>query len=97
MRRLAPGALALLVALAALLVAPASALAQDTSGGDSTSSTGVPAPDIIPKPDSGHKPMDAGDPGGALQLLLLALIVVAVTGIVLHLVRQSRRARADTR
>lgn len=34
-----------------------------------------PVGDIIPKPNSGREPTDAGDRGGALQLTLLALIV----------------------
>jgi hypothetical protein len=79
-----------LVAIAVLLIEPGVALAQDTP------STGVPAPDIVPEPNSGHEPTEAGDRGGALQLLLLGLVVVAVGGAVVHLSRQSRRARSRT-
>lgn len=57
-----------------------------------TPSTGVPAPDIIPKPDSGEAPVEAGDRGGALQLVVLGVVVLAMAGGVLHLVRQARRA-----
>jgi hypothetical protein len=80
-----------LVAITVLLIEPGPALAQDTP------STGVPAPDIVPEPNSGHEPTEAGDRGGALQLLLLGLVVVAVGGAVVHLSRQSRRARSRTR
>lgn len=61
-----------------------------------TSSTApaVPSQDMIPRPNSGSAPQEAGDRGGALQLGLLALLVVAIGGTVLVLVRQSRRARA---
>jgi len=57
-----------------------------------TPSTGVPAPDIIPKPDSGEAPEEAGDRGGALQLLVLGVVVLALAGGAVHLVRQARRA-----
>jgi hypothetical protein len=46
---------------------------------------------IIPEPDSGHAPDEAGDRGGALQFLVLGLIVVAVAGGVALVVRESRR------
>jgi uncharacterized protein HemX len=49
--------------------------------------------DIVPQPNSGQAPEEAGDRGGALQLLILAVLVVAVGGAVLHLRRQSRRVR----
>lgn len=59
---------------------------------DAPSTTGVPAPDIIPRPDSGEAPTEAGDRGGALQLLVLGVVVIALTGGVVHVVRQARRA-----
>lgn len=46
---------------------------------------------IIPEPNSGHAPDEAGDRGGALQLLVLGLIVVAMAGGVALVVRESRR------
>lgn len=58
-----------------------------------TPSTGMPTQDIVPRPNSGHAPAEAGDRGGALQLLILALVVAAVSGAIWHLARQSRRAR----
>ena len=70
------------------LVGPATARAQEPP------STGMTTQDIIPKPNSGRAPTEAGDRGGALQLLLPAVLVVAVGGAVLHLRRQSRQARS---
>lgn len=57
-----------------------------------TPSTGVPAPDIIPKPDSGEAPVEAGDRGGALQLLVLGVVVAALAGGAVHIARQARRS-----
>ena len=54
----------------------------------------VPGDGIIPEPNSGHPPDEAGDRGGALQVLVLALIVVGVGGIATMGVRESRRNRA---
>lgn len=67
------------------------ASAQDPS--TTTTAVEVPAQDIVPQPDSGTPPDEAGDRGGALQLGLLALVVVTIGGAVYGLVRQSRRAR----
>ena len=58
-------------------------------------STGMTTQDIVPKPNSGRAPTEAGDRGGALQLLLPAVLVAALGGGALHLRRQSRRARAE--
>lgn len=80
---------ALSLVLSLELVLPTSAGAQDVPA------TAVPTQDIVPAPNTGHAPTEAGDRGGALQLLLPALILVAVGGAVLHLTRQSRRARAE--
>lgn len=78
------------LALTAMGAVPAAA--QDPS----TSAPGVELPpgDIVPEPNSGEAPSEAGDRGGALQLLLLGLVVVVIGGAVYGLVRQSRRARA---
>lgn len=81
--------LAAALAVAFMVLAPFAALAQDTPP------TGVPAPDIVPAPNSGHEPTEAGDRGGALQLLVLGLVVVAVGGALVHLTRESRRARSS--
>ncbi len=55
----------------------------------------APTQDIVPRPNSGEAPEEAGDRGGALQLLVVGLIVVAVGGAGVHLVRQSQRARSQ--
>jgi hypothetical protein len=53
----------------------------------------VPTQDIVPRPDSGVAPEEAGDRGGALQLLLPLLVVAAIGGGVWHVSRQARRHR----
>lgn len=80
------------LALLALSLQVAPAVAQDP-GSTSTTVSDVPDPHIIPEPNTGAEPDDAGDRGGALQLGLLAVLVLAIAGAVLYVVRQSRRAR----
>lgn len=85
--------IAILVAVLALLaVSTASAPAQEPS--TSTPTVSLPRRDIVPQPNSGEAPSEVGDRGGALQLLLLSVVVVVIGGSVYGLVRQSRRARA---
>jgi uncharacterized protein HemX len=84
--------LALLAALTTLVVLALPAGAQDPSS-STTTTAAVPTQDIVPEPDSGRAPTDAGDRGGALQLGLLALVVVVLGGAVVGLVRQSRGQR----
>jgi hypothetical protein len=91
-RRLSLPVLALVVAIA-LAVGPPGAAGLAAAQED-PSTTGAPAPNIIPEPNEGHEPTEAGDRGGALQLLVLGLVVVGIGGAVLHLTRVSRRARA---
>jgi len=74
----------------ALTAAPASA---QEPGSTTTSLPQVPTQEIVPQPNSGTPPHDAGDRGGALQLAVMGLVVVAVGGVVVMVVRQSRRAR----
>jgi hypothetical protein len=85
----------LVVALAVLLslgVLATPAGGQDA--GTTTTTIGqVPTQDIVPAPNQGAEPEDAGDRGGALQLGLLALLVGAVGTVVVMVIRQSRRAR----
>ena len=50
---------------------------------------------IIPRPDSGVEPEDAGDRGGALQTLLFVIVVGGVVLIIGLVVRESRRVRAE--
>jgi hypothetical protein len=84
----------LLALVVSLVLAPGRAAeAQDGSSSSSSTTIAVPSQDIIPQPNSGAPPQEAGDRGGALQLGLLALVVVAVGGAVAGLVRQSKRSR----
>jgi hypothetical protein len=80
------------LALALLVPAPV-AHAQ----GDATTTTTAPVPggDIIPEPNSGVEPQDAGDRGGSLQTILFIGIVVVIVGVGAVIVRQSKRARAE--
>ena len=87
-----PHATALLISLvlaALLALGPRPAGAQE-----STTTTAVPSGDIIPEPNSGAEPEDAGDRGGALQTVLFLGLIVVVAGAGGWLVVQSRRARA---
>lgn len=68
-------------------------LAVGPASGQDTPSTVTPAPDIIPRPNAGEAPDDAGDRGGALQLAVLAAVTLGIGGAVVHLVRQARRPR----
>jgi uncharacterized protein HemX len=72
--------------------------ADDGTGGSAEqqdeSDEPVPAQDIIPEPNSGQAPEEAGDRGGALQILVLVAMVAAIGGGVALVVRESRRARA---
>lgn len=77
-----------------VIVQPASA---SPSQGDEPATTLAPedAPDIIPRPNTGSAPVDAGDRGGSLQS---ALFVVVIGGIVLIgalVTRESRRSRRE--
>jgi len=64
------------LALAAVLAGPTVAAAQEREEPPVTPE--VPVGDIVPKPNSGEEPRDAGDRGGALQLTVLALVVGAI-------------------
>lgn len=80
-------------ALALAILAPAvTALAQEPPP-STTSPEQVPTEDIIPRPDSGEEPSEAGDRGGGLQLAVLAVMVAGVGVIALLAVRQSRNVR----
>jgi len=84
------------VVLLVVALSATPAAAQDPGTGTTTTTlAGLPAPDIIPRPNTDSAPTEAGDRGGALQLGLLGLVAVAIAGGVVVLVRQSRRARAD--
>jgi hypothetical protein len=72
--------------------------ADDGTGGsaeqEDESDEPVPAQDIIPEPNSGQAPEEAGDRGGVLQILVFMAMVAAIGGGVALMVRESRRARA---
>jgi hypothetical protein len=97
-RRRALLAAAVLVAVVLWWGAPAFALPAQQPGdeGDSTTSsvTAPPDQDIIPEPNSGHPPTEAGDRGGALQLALLALIVAGVGFVAWRIIVSARRHEA---
>jgi hypothetical protein len=83
---------ALVLAVAVGLAGPAA-----PAGAQETEPTNeVPTQDIVPKPNSGRPPEDAGDRGGALQLLVLGLIVGAVGFGAWRLSRQVRSAKAGS-
>ena len=95
---LGPALVAGLMLVGLVLLAPAPA-AHGQEGGDDTTTSTVPVPvdDIIPRPNSGAEPSEAGDRGGALQVAVLLAIVVGVGVIVALVVRESRRSRRSPR
>ena len=88
-------AAAVLVAVFVGLVPAATATAGTRQSDPPTTSEPPESPSIIPRPNSGVEPQDAGDRGGALQTALFVAILVAVVGAGAYVVRQSRRARED--
>lgn len=92
MRTMARHALLVGVLVVALAVGSG---ATPAAGAQEPPSTGMTTQDIVPKPNSGRAPDEAGDRGGALQLLLPVVIAAALGGAVLHLRGQSRRARSS--
>ena len=97
--------IALLVTFAVSVAVPAAAAArpdapsaiqqvEDPDGDPSTNDTPVPEQDIIPEPNSGRAPEDAGDRGGVLQGVVLLLVVAGVGLIAARVVRESRHSRA---
>lgn len=86
----------LVLLLTSLLLGPLVPIAPAAVWQDqNTTTTEPPAPDIIPEPNSGSEPQDAGDRGGALQTVLFLLIIGGVAVIAVAAVHQSRRARAE--
>jgi hypothetical protein len=85
-----------------LFLAPAradAAPAQDeptTTSPTFGSNPDAPEQHIIPRPNSGTPPQDAGDRGGALQFLVLGAIVVGVSLVATLAIRESRHNRATT-
>jgi hypothetical protein len=72
---------------------PASAGRGQERDSDTTVATQVPTRDIIPAPNEGVAPRDAGDRGGAAQLALVAAIVGGLAVIAVLAVRDARGAR----
>lgn len=98
--RLTPRLLVAVVATALTLaiVVPPEASAQTTT----TATTLAPLPEgagsiIGPKPGQGVAPDDAGDRGGAAQIALFFVIVVALGGGVLLVRRDMARSRSAHR
>ena len=90
--------LALVAFLLIVVAFTAGAPAAPAGAGDDPDRTTTTAFDdgdqrIIPRPNSGHDPEDAGDRGGALQLALLGLIVVGVGVIGVKVFRQTRQVQ----
>jgi hypothetical protein len=92
---------AVLVTVAACLVpaatVPADVTAGDTSGTAPSTTEAPEPPGIIPKPNSGAEPDDAGDRGGGLQSAVFGLIVLGLVGMGALVVRESRRAQSRKR
>lgn len=85
------------VACLLLSIAPP-AFAAPVGDGDAPVTTLGQQPDgggIIPRPDSGRAPEDAGDRGGALQTVVFVVILGGVVVIATLVVRESRKARAE--
>ena len=99
-RRYRPGLMAArLLSVVMVVIAVALHAAPAYAQGPSTTTTTlaeVPAQDIVPQPNSGDEPHDPGDRGGTLQLAVLGLVVLGVAGVVVLVVRQSRRARSES-
>ena len=87
--------LALLIVAVGAVAAPVPAGAAQPDPDDTTVTEPQPAPgdDIIPRPNSGAEPTEAGDRGGALQLAVFVGVLVAVGVIVALAMRDVRKAR----
>lgn len=91
-RLLATLALVSVLALGALAGTAVPAAAQ---ADEQVTTTAPQGGDIIPQPNSGSEPEDAGDRGGALQTALFIGLVGAIVVVGAVIVRQSRAARAE--
>jgi hypothetical protein len=86
----------LLIVLTIVACMPAATAAAAPSDGPTTSTTIVAAserPSALPRPNSGQKPTQAGDRGGALQYAKFALMCAGLAFIAFRIVASSRRAR----
>jgi hypothetical protein len=87
----------IVVLVAALMAQPGSVPAQTTSTTGPTTTLvsmvgGGQTKSVIPRPNSGSAPQQMGDRGGAGQLALLGLLVVAISSVGVIVVRSTRRA-----
>jgi hypothetical protein len=77
--------------------------ADDGTGGsadeepDENPQPGAAEQDIIPRPNSGDEPTEAGDRGGVLQVFVFVAIVAGLGTIALLATRDVRRGRARAR
>ena len=89
----------LLIVLTIVACIPTASAAAAPSEGPTTSTvpaTSVAAserPNALPRPNSGSKPTQAGDRGGALQYATFALMCAGLAFIGFRIVVSSRRAR----
>lgn len=99
-RRL-PEVLCLVLCLVGIVVALTLVAAVPARAGDDPDITTTTFDDgdqrIIPRPNSGHEPTEAGDRGGALQLAVLGLIVVGVGVVGFKIFRQTRQVPPRSR
>jgi hypothetical protein len=76
--------------------------ADDGTGGsdedpDENPQPGAPDRDIIPRPNSGQEPTEAGERGGVLQIVVFVALVAGVGTIVVLATRDVRRSRSGAR
>jgi hypothetical protein len=90
----------LLIVLTVLVCIPATAAAAATPDPPATNTTATSAsvaaserPSALPRPNSGQKPTQAGDRGGALQYATFALMLAGLAFIGFRIVMSSRKAR----
>jgi hypothetical protein len=71
----------------------ATAAAAGPSDGPTTTIVVSERPNSLPRPNSGQKPTQAGDRGGALQYATFALMCAGLGFIAFRIVASSRKAR----
>jgi hypothetical protein len=83
----------LLIVLTIVVCLPAATAAAATPDPPATTIVQSERPNALPRPNSGQKPTQAGDRGGALQYATFALMCAGLTFIGFRIVSSSRRAR----
>lgn len=94
-RTLVLSAALLLTVVMGGVVAVAATSDGGSSQGEQVQDGEIPPAAAIPRPGRGRNPESAGDRGGAGQIGLLAVMVVAVAGIGVVVFRGGRTARAN--